>query len=72
MGHELVRSIAQARHAQGPHVHEIFLAFDQPGHVGRITGLVRARTIAARLMTAAIPKLKISRRSICMASLPSR
>ncbi len=41
---QLVRSIAQARHPERPHVHEIFLAFDQPRHVGRIASLVRVRT----------------------------
>src|SRR5580658_3380617 len=39
-GDELVRSVAQAGHAECPHMHEILLALDQAGHVGRIARLV--------------------------------
>src|SRR5882757_1721450 len=42
-GYELVRSIAHARHAERPHVHEILLALDEARHVRRIASLVSIR-----------------------------
>src|SRR5580692_3592251 len=41
--HQFVRSVAQAGHAKRPDVHEVFLALDQAGHVGRIASLVGMR-----------------------------
>jgi hypothetical protein len=38
--YQFVEAVTHAFDAQRPHVHEIFLALDQVGHVGRVAGFV--------------------------------
>ena len=59
-GDELVRSVAQARHAERPDMDEILLALDQAGHVRRIARLVGMQGCAATTRNAAPPKLETS------------